>query len=157
MVEGPTTDLHLTSKLILTAAARTKVYSGLSYLEVIKQLLPVWLLDPSALKPRERELLAHGIVFAQEFLHEDIGLQLPGRSQFEGIAPDRLRSIHDLARSARCLREGPHCSWEHFNTSIRETIGSMAADKREVIHGLRQILGQEQGLPVPRLLFSPAY
>ena len=153
MVTNPATDINLTSELVITAASRHKVFASTSYLEAIKQFMPMWLLTPEALTHRERDLLTCGIQFARNFLGTEMQLALPGRAHLDGASAAVRQSLHTLVNKALSLRQETPGSPEDFNTSIREQINAFGEWKRDILHWFRQLIGQEHGLPVPRMLY----
>lgn len=154
MVTSASADLNLTEDKIRTAASQHDVNVGMSYLDTIKQRLPLWLLKPETLSHRERELLTHGIQFSRTFLDTDIRLQLPGRDQVKDISAETVRCLHDLLIHAYQLRCAGQHTPEEFTLLLRERINGLGDKKQDVLHRFRQLTGQEQGLPVPRMLWS---
>jgi hypothetical protein len=151
LVTNPSADLNLTAETVLTAASRHKVAGNLSYLETIKQLLPMWLLSPDVLSPAERNLLMHGTHFARHFLNCELRLTFPSREHLAGTPMETLQALHTVTKHALTLRHEGHSS-ETFTVRMREQISELGEQKREVLHQFRQLVGQEQGLPVPRML-----
>ena len=133
-------------------ASRYEALPGLSYLDFVKQLLPMWLLTPDALTPGQRELVTHGIPFGRNFLDTEVRLLLPSRRHFEQEQPAVLRSLHYLISQVILLREVTGDAWLKFDAKVRECLDSLGVEKKAVLHRLRLIVGQKQGLPAARML-----
>lgn len=152
-VERPPSDMHITADLVMNTASRYKLEYGLSYLDCVKQLVPMWLLRPQALSDRQAELVSRGIRFAETFLNQEIAVQLPGREAVECIEPGNLSLLRDLIASAVDLRKGRGLVWEGFCEPAKELVMSLGERRQEVIGHLRAIIGQKQGVPPSRLLY----
>jgi hypothetical protein len=150
--DNPPTDIKLTRELVITNASRHEVLPGLSYLDFIKQLLPMWVLTPHALTPDQRDLVAHGVAFREHFLHEEIRHHLPGRRHFEMQQPAVLAATRTLLLSIIELRQAEHQSDEHLHEAIKQAVGSMKEYKKLALHWIRMVIGQQQGLPAARFL-----
>lgn len=153
MTERPATDISLSQEQIMTAVSRFGVLPGLSYLDFIKQLLPMWLLTPEKLTASQRDLVANGIAFSQHFLGKDICLQMPRKAHFEGENPAVIREVRNLLREVIRLREEDDPEWEEFQATIRQIIDTMGTHKGQALHRLRVMVGQEQGMPAGRFLY----
>lgn len=153
LTERPSSDLTLTRNHLLTIAERHEALPELSYLNVIKQLLPVWLLTPERLSPQQRELMTHGVAFARHFLDADIRTHLPKREHFEDEEPAVLHGLHRLIGEVVCLRANVSLSWDAFFAEAKDLIASLGPHKKAILHRLRLLVGQQQGLPVARFLF----
>jgi len=159
LVEKPSSDLTLTDDLIVTTASRHAVLPGLSYLDFARQVLPIWLLTPGALSPQQRELLAQGVAFSRHFLGAEVRLHLPTRAKMQNELPEVLRAAWTLltqvidVRLRSAAASQPSClSEEEQQQVIKELAGNIGGQKKAVLHLLRGLTGQEQGLPVARLL-----
>ncbi len=152
LVKRPSADITLTRDLVVTAASRHEVLPGLSYLDFVKQLLPMWLLDASTLE--QREPATHGVAFAKHFLDSEVCLHLLAREHFEGEHFPVLGAVHTLLRQVIGLRRAACPSWEAFRESVKQLVDSLGGNKKAALHRPRRIVGQEQGLPVAR--FVPA-
>ncbi|MDQ3815353.1 MAG: lysine--tRNA ligase [Armatimonadota bacterium] len=153
LVERPATDINITRDLIVTIASRYEVLPKLSYLDFVKQLLPMWLLTPEVLTPAQRELVTHGIPFGKHFLDTEVRLHLPARQHFEKEQPDVLKGLHSVISQVLLLRQVVGDSWEQFNTGVQECFNALGPQKKRVLHRLRLLVGQQQGLPAARFLF----
>jgi hypothetical protein len=153
LVDRPATELKLSRDLVVTAASRYSVLPGLTYLDFVKQLLPMWLLAPDKLTPQQRNYVAHGVSFGRHFLGTDIRLHLPGRAQFEGERPGVLSGMKLLLERIIKLRRETE-TWEQFQGPTQQLIESLGTHKGPVLHRLRMVVGQEQGLPAGRFLFT---
>lgn len=153
LTEKPATDLNLTRDLIVTTASRHGVLPGLSYLDFIKQLLPMWLLTPEALTAAQRDLVASGIAFSQHILNTEMRLQLPKREVFTGESPAVIHEVRSLLREVIRVRDEENPDWEEFQALTRQIIDSMGSHKGQALHRLRIMVGQEQGMPAGRFLY----
>jgi hypothetical protein len=153
LVDRPSTELKLSRELVVTAASRYSVLPGLTYLDFVKQLLPMWLLAPDKLTPQQRDYVAHGVSFGRHFLNTEIRLHLPGRAQFEGERPGVLSGMKQLLARVIKLRQESQ-EWEQFQAPTQQLIESLGTHKGPILHRLRQVVGQEQGLPAARFLFT---
>lgn len=153
LVDRPAADFKLTRDLLITSASRYTVMPGLSYLDFIKQLLPMWLLTPHTLTPEQRDLLSHGIAFGRHFLDWEAHLPLPTRETIEAEQPAVLSLVQTLLGRVIRLREDSELSAEQFQESLSGLIGCLGSHKGPTLHRLRILVGQEQGLPAGRFLF----
>lgn len=153
LTERPASEITLSQELIMTAASRYSVLPGVTYLDFIKQLLPMWLLTPDALSASQRDLLSHGIMFGKNFLDATMRLHLPARASLEGEQPAVLKKIRGLIKHVIGLRQGNAPTWEEFNPQVKAFMDTMGSHKGPALHRLRLIAGQEQGLPATRFLF----
>ncbi|MDF2439996.1 MAG: lysyl-tRNA synthetase, class [Abditibacteriota bacterium] len=153
LVDRPATDFKLTRDLLVTAASRYTVMPGLSYLDFIKQLLPMWLLTPQSLTREQRDLLSHGIAFGRHFLDWEAHLPLPTRESIEVEQPAVLSLVHTLLGRVIRLRENSELTSEQFQQSLSGLIDCLGSHKGPTLHRLRILVGQEQGLPAGRFLF----
>lgn len=148
-----TADLKITPEYMLNLASRHQTNYGLSYLECIKQLVPMWLLRPQALTEYQREIVSRGISFAEEFLDQKLALHLPTREIVDDIPTDTLGVMHDFLVDMLRLRNISRGSWEAFKEPAKNIIASLGDSKHAVISCLRGMIGQKQGVPAPRLLY----
>ena len=153
LTERATSDITMTPQYVMNLASRCRVEEGLSYLDCVKQLIPMWLLRPQCLTEHQRDLVAHGVTFAGEFLEKDIAVKLPTREQMEDIHPDLLGVMHGLLVDLVRLREVAGNDYQAFCEPAKRLIGDLGFQKQEVTGHLRAIVGQEQGVPVSRMLF----
>jgi hypothetical protein len=153
LINIPTADMKLTRDLAVTVASQAEVWPGLTYLDFVKQVLPLWLLTPTTLTREQRELVAYGAAFKQHFLKEDVRLQFPHREVIEGEDPRVAHTLHALLCDALQLRELPNITWEQFQQPMHASIMALGPEKAAVLRRLRIITGQQQGVPARRLLF----
>lgn len=162
LVEHPSADLHLTPAFVTTTASRFETAPGMSYLDFVKQVLPLWLLDPLALSASQRDLVARGLAFTRhvEGREGEAGVApppLPTRAVFAGEEPVVLRALSDLVGQAICLREAAgvgESGYEAFHAPMKRVVNGLDCFlRRAVLRRLRRVSGQEQGLPATRLLF----
>jgi hypothetical protein len=154
MVERPVTDIKISRELMVTSASRYSVMPGLSFLDFIKQMLPMWLVTPEALTPDQRDLVAHGMAFGRHFLNTEVRLILPTREHLEGEQIAVLHLVHTLLERVIPLRQRTDLSYEQFAEKVKAVIDGLGSHKGPALHRLRIIVGQEQGLPVARFLFA---
>lgn len=153
LTDRPAADINLSAELMVTAASRHGVLPGLSYLDFIKQLLPLWLLTPESLTPSQRDLVANGIAFSRNFLNQEIKLQMPRRELFESESPAVINEVRNLLDEVIRLRTEENPEWEEFQGAVRLIMDSMGSHKGQALHRLRIMVGQEQGMPAGRFLF----
>jgi hypothetical protein len=153
LVEHPATDIKLTRDLVVTTASRFEVLTGLTYLDFVKQLLPVWLLTPDGLTREQRELVTHGIAFTRNFLKTEVRLNLPRRESLEGEYPEVLAALHTLVCQVVAVRRSGMTAWDDFHGQAMQLIEQLGSQKGAVLRRLRRIVGQEHGLPAARFLF----
>lgn len=151
--ERATSDLKITPEYVMTLASRHQTGYGLSYLECIKQLVPMWLLRPQSLTDHQRDIVARGINFAGEFLDKELALQLPTRESVEEIFPETLGVMHRFLVDVVHLRENCGAHWDAFCEPAKGLIASLGDHKHTVICHLRSMIGQKQGVPAARLLY----
>lgn len=148
-----TADLKITPEFVMNLASRHQTGYGLSYLECIKQLVPMWLLKPHALTEYQRELMSQGINFSSEYLDRKLSLQLPTREVVEEIDNDSLEVMHNFLVDVIELRETSGVCWDTFCGSAKQLVASLGEHKHAVVSHLRAMIGQKQGVPAARLLF----
>jgi hypothetical protein len=153
LLKRPAADITLTRDLMLTAASQHEVEEGLSYLDFVKQLLPMWLLTPESLTTGQRDLVAHGMAFSRHFLQEEVGLQLPSREHLEQEDPAILSRAHALLVRAIRARQEAGSSFDAFDALMKPAIHALGSAKKAVLLRLRRLVGQERGLPALRFLF----
>ena len=151
-VERPTTDLTLTEDLILATASRHEALPGLSFFDFARQLLPMWLLTPESLTAEQRALLSSGIAFSAHFLDSEARLPLPRREDIVQEDPDILDALSELLTQVIALRQSDPEDAEPSPETLKPFLAALAPDKKTVYHRLRCLVGQEQGLPVTRIL-----
>ncbi len=153
MVTRPTSDIKISREMMVNLASRHKISADHTYLDFIKQLLPMWLLSSHDLTAAQRTMMAHGIAFGQNFLNSEVRLQLPSRAQFKDERADVLRGVLSLIEGVIAIRQESEIRWETFEVAIRSYLTDLGPQKKLVLQRVRFIVGQEHGLPVTRLLF----
>jgi len=153
LVEHPAADITLSRDLVVTVASRSEVLPDMTYLDFVKQVLPVWLLTPTTLSGEQRALVAHGVAFKKHFLNEEARLTLPHRAVIEGTPADVAHALHTLLCQATELREDADMGAEQFQERMHGVIAALGQRKSAVLRRLRLIVGQQQGVPASRLLF----
>jgi len=148
-----TADLTITPDYVMNLASRAESGYGLSYLECVKQLIPMWLLRPHSLTDHQRHIVASGIRFAREFMGQELSLQLPTREIIEEIPVETVEMMQSFLADIIRLRESRGACWEAFCEPARQRVASLGENKSAVISHLRAVIGQKQGVPAPRLLF----
>ncbi len=155
MVSRPATDFNISRDQIISQASRHNVAPDLNYLDFVRQILPMWLLTPENLSARQRDLVAHGAAFSDTFLNSPTRLHLPARAEIEGERPEVLRGVHAILAQTIALRaEQGKDTKEEFEPPIQDAMKVLGALKGPVLHRLRILVGQQQGLPAARFLFS---
>ncbi|BCM92908.1 lysine--tRNA ligase [Abditibacteriota bacterium] len=155
MVNRPATDFQISRDQIVSLASRHTVETDLNYLDFVRQILPMWLLTPENLSARQRDLVAHGVAFADSFLDSPTRLHLPTRNEIEGERPEVLRGVHAiLARTIALRTEEGKDTREEFEPLIQDAMKVLGSLKGPCLHRLRTVVGQQQGLPAARFLFS---
>jgi hypothetical protein len=156
LIERPTTDLNLTADYVVTAASRHEALPGLSYLDFVKQVLPMWLLTPGALSAGQRDLVARGIAFGRNFGGGgEARLPFPSRGLLDEEEPAVLAALRSLLGRVLALREeiGVGASYEAFSAPAKALLGRVGPHKKAVLNRLRRLTGQEKGLPTTRFLY----
>ncbi len=151
-VERPTTDLTIAQDLILATASRLEILPDLSYFDFVRQLLPVWLLTPESLNAEQRALVSNGITFSTQFLNTVTRLPLPRREDIVQEDPEVLGALSGLIAQVLALRQADHDAAELSAEVLKPFLAALGASRKPVYHRLRYLVGQEQGLPVTRLL-----
>ncbi len=152
LVSSPATDLMITRDHIVTIASRFEVMPGLTYLDFVKQVLPIWLLSPTNLSTDQRELVAHGSAFKSLLLHEPPQVRFPQQESIEGEEPEVIAALQTLLNEIISLRK-PDPTWEEYYPAAMAVIGGLGGQKGVVLRRLRRITGQQKGLPAARVLF----
>lgn len=147
------TDLDINEERVIVEASRVDVLPDYSFLDVVKQLLPAWILDCSELGAHQRELMAKGMAFSREFLRDEVKPVLPNREQIEQTPLEFLRAIHSLLQRVIVLREAFRNDYDSFVAPTKATIDKLGEQRKQVVTYLRKIVGQEHGLPNSRFLF----
>lgn len=147
------TDLDINEERVVVEASRVDVLPDYSFLDVVKQLLPAWILDCSELNTHQRELFAKGMTFSREFLGDEVKPILPNREQLEQTPLEVLGEMNSLIQRIIVLREAFHNDYEAFVGPTKATIDRLGQFRKPVIGHLRKIVGQQQGLPNSRFLF----
>lgn len=163
LVDSPVSDINLSRDALVTAASRHEVLPGFTYLDFIKQVLPIWLLTPHALTWEQRELVKHAISFGKEFLQLDVHPHLPSRDEIEAGSPETLGELLGLLKKSVAVREaeggtqvqsalGDSEAAVAMQKQLQEHIKTIGGHKKAVLLRFRAIVGQDHGLPVAKLL-----
>ena len=152
LVQSPSADIRISRELIVNIASRHEVMPALSYLDFIKQLLPMWLLTPHSLTPDQRDLVAQGLAFRQHFLHDEVPHHLPDRSHFRMETPEVLATLRALLLKVIQLREAKQQNDEQLRADIKEAVNSLKEHRTAAVNWMRVVIGQQKGLPASRFL-----
>ncbi len=152
-VDRPQTDIHLSRPFVLTAASRYEVAPQLTYLDFVKQLLPIWILTPERLTGPQRDLVTQGMAFSRYFLDSPIGFELPTRAAIQDEAPTVLDRLHTLLLRVVQLRADSNLGCDDFHRLLQCDMALLGEQKKQVMHRLRLVTGQQKGLPASRFLF----
>ena len=152
LVEHPGSDIAITSELMLTSMSRHFVMPDISYLDYIKQLLPVWLLTPESLTLEQRELVSSGIAFSNHFFNEDVTLHVPSQNDLKDEAPEIILAVSNLVASCIAVRQSDEFSEEEKTEELKRLVAAIVEQKKKVYTRLRILVGQDHGLPVSRIL-----
>ncbi len=162
-VDHPVTDIQLSRDSLVTAASRHDALPDFTYLDFVKQVLPIWLLTPHALTWEQRELVKHGIAFGKSFLQLDVHPHLPCREQIEAADAKTLGDLSELLRKSVAVREqnqqiapdlllGDSEAALSVQKQLQDGIKSIGANKKATLLRFRAIVGQDHGVPVAKLL-----
>ena len=152
-VRHPRTDLDLTEERVITEANKEEVLPDLRYTDLVKQLLPVWTLDPSELTGEQRELMVKGIAYSRHFEHKEIRPYLPNQSHIEHVPHDVLRMINAVIQEVIILRRACGNDYEAFKDPAKAAIQRLGESRKQVTAHFRRIINQDQGVPNSRFLF----
>ncbi len=152
-VRSPRADLEVSEERIITEANKVEVLPDLKYADVVKQLLPIWMLDPADLSGSQRELMIKGISYAREFDHREIRPFLPNRSHIETIPLEILRLINAVIQEIIILRRAIGDDYERFKDPAKASIQRLGDQRKQVTMHFRKIINQDQGVPNSRFLF----
>lgn len=153
MLERPFADIVLTRDRALLVASRVEIEDGLSYLEVVKQRVPAWLLNPMSLNAERRELLESALNFAVHILNKPLEWALPASDMFEGESEEVLMSCRRIVREALALRRTLGDDWEAFRTAAKQMMKTLGPLRHPTLHRLRTITRQTHGVPASKFLF----
>jgi len=151
MVARPTTDLTLTHDVVVAVASRHEAQPGLSFLEVVRQMLPLWLLTPQSLSTVQRDLLSRGSAFSDHFLNEPLCFHLPTRKTLHEADSGVVYSLSRLLSQVITLRQDTPGA-EPSQDAIKAILLPLGSQKKAAYYCLRLLTGQEHGLPIARLL-----
>ncbi len=146
-------DLDISEERIVTEANKLEVIPETTFSELVRQLLPAWLLDSSELTAEHRELLVKGLAYARNFEHRDVRSHLPHRQDFEDVPIDILKQIQTIIQHVVLLRKSFGLPYEDFIGPAKATIERLGDKRRQVTRHFRRIIGQEQGVPNSRFLY----
>jgi hypothetical protein len=152
-VKNHRSDLDINEERVVVEASRADVLPEYSFLDVVKQLLPAWILDCSELSTDQRELMAKGMAFSREFLKGEVKPVLPNRERLEKTPTEVLCAIQNLLQRVIVLREAFRNDYESFIGPTKITIEKLGEQRKAAIKHLRMIIGQEQGVPNSRFLY----
>ncbi len=153
MVKHFRTDLEITEERIITEANKTEVLPDLTFANLVRQLLPSWLLDSQDLTAPQRELMIKGLAYAKTFEHRAAKSYLPNRGHLEGVSINTLKQIQSVIQQVILHRKAFGADYEAFVGPAKSAIERLGDQRREVTAQFRKIIGQEQGVPNSRFLF----
>ncbi len=153
LLERPHADIALSRERVVLAASRMETDHGMTYLDLVKQLVPAWLLNPTALNSEQRELLTSALNFAVHMLKKPVEASLPHPEMFDGESIEVLRSVRGILRQTVTLRQTVDGDFAKFRASIKELLSTLGALKHSALHRLRVIAQQSHGLPASRFLY----
>ncbi len=151
MVERWKSELDITTERVKLEASRHEVLPGVTFTDAVKQLVPTWLLKPESLTAAEREIVATGTAFAEEFQSARLEFRFPSREALAAERPDVLARVGRFLDSIRVLREEAGGDYDAFDPGAKALIESLG--EKETVACVRRLVGQEKGVPTRRLLF----
>jgi len=152
-VRSSRADLDLTEERVATEANKVEVLPDLTFADLVKQLLPAWILDSSELTADQRELMNKGIAYARNFEKREVKPFLPHRGHLESVPVDILRQIQSVIQQVMLMRKAFGSDYEAFSGPVKAVIERLGTQRRNVTGHFRKIIGQEQGVPKSRFLF----
>jgi len=152
-LQHPRADLEISEERIVTEANKVEVLPELTFAALVKQILPVWLLDSTSLTSDQRELMSKGLAYAKRFEHREVKAQLPNRSHLDDIPCDVLGQIQGIIRQVILMREAFGMDYDAFVGPAKAAIQRLGDQRKQVTSHFRKIIGQEQGVPNSRFLF----
>lgn len=146
-------DINLTKQRLMLAASRTPVYRQLSFLEVVKRLVPEWALSPLDLDQTRMELLAMGVRFARDFMNENLALGTPDMNVLERTDTQTLIGVDRLL--LQCLRfRSEDLDYDGFCKGVLGSYRGTEATFNRCAKVLRTLMGQSRGIPACRFLYA---
>ena len=152
-LQHPKADLEISEERIVTEANKVEVLPELTFSSLVKQILPMWLLDSTSLTGEQRELMVKGLAYAKRFEKRDVKPSLPNRSHLEDVPCEVLGQIQGIIRQVILMREAFGLDYDSFVGPAKAAIERLGSNRKKVTAHFRRIIGQEQGVPNSRFLF----
>lgn len=153
MVERWKQELEITPERVRLEASRHQVAPGVSFADAIKQLVPTWLLKPETISPAEREIVAAGTAYTENFQSGRLEFRFPTREAMSSERPDLLAKAAGFLSGVEALRREAGADYDAFDPSAKALIESLGEGSKEIVACARRLIGQEKGIPTRRLLF----
>ncbi len=147
-------DLKLTRERVVLEASKARVYGDLSLIEFSKQIMPIWLLDPSPLTTEQLTLLGTARTFASHFLGELSGLELPCADTVQAIGSACRADLARVLEQALLLRSNCKDNYGAFDVPMKAVLERLGPNAKEVTDAFRTVTGIKKGPPTRRLLFT---
>lgn len=146
-------DLDITEERVATEANKVEVLPDLTFADMVRQLLPAWLLDASELTPEQREFLVKGLAYARHFEAREVKPYLCNRGHLEGVPVETLKQIQSVIQQVILLRKAFGLDYDSFVGPAKAAIERLGDQRRQVTAEFRKIVGQEKGVPNSRFLY----
>lgn len=153
--QNRTTDIQINRENVIAAAQQYMMPEGVSYYDFVRQLLPLRCLEnPVERTPEETRLVAQATCFSREILGTMPRLPLPTLEILWEIEPSVREQCWRLLGMAVGMRSKGECGYEAFKHHLIQQVNALGEQRQAVTGGIRRLLGQEQGLPLSRLLYT---
>jgi len=153
--QNRTTDIHINRENIIAAAQQYTLPDGVSYYDFVRQMLPLRCLESVVEQtPEEMRLIAQATCFAREILGTLPRLPLPTLETLWEVEPAVREHCWRLLGMVVGMRGKGEWGYEAFKDHIIHQVNALGAQRHAVTQGIRRLLGQEQGLPLSRLLYT---
>jgi len=152
-VNHPKSDLDITEERVVTEANKVEVLPDMTFAELVKQILPAWILDSSELSQEQRELMSRGIEYSKNFERREVRPNLPNRADLEEVPLDVLQQIQGIVQQVILMREAFGLDYTSFVGPAKAAIERLGSNRKTVTKHFRNIIGQQQGVPNSRFLF----
>jgi hypothetical protein len=146
-------DLDISEERIATEANKVEVLPDLTFADMVRQLLPAWLLDATELTPDQREFMVKGLAYSRHFEPREVKPYLCNRGHLEGISIDILKQIQSVIQQVILLRKAFGLDYDAFVGPAKAAIERLGDQRRQVTAEFRKIVGQERGVPNSRFLY----
>lgn len=153
MTERWKTEVEITPDRVRLEASRHEVLPGVTYADAARQLVPTWHAMPEALTAAERELVALGVAYHQNFLAGGLEIRFPARETVLAERPETLCAASRLLRDLNAARRRAGNDYEAFDGAAKSLIAGFGSESKAVVACVRKLVGQETGIPTRKLLF----